>query len=237
MVTGYRKGSPAWERPSRQEASHDPSTCSAETRRLLAPRHALLEHERAYEVVVLRRGAGATDRVDAASAVAYPRRERGNTSAVCWRSATALACLIEPLRRVLADRLQHPVAAVGEAEQALLDERLEGLEIGVADLLRRVQRAAAGEDGEPREEPPLLGGEEFVAPLDRRPERLLARVSVAAALQEIEAAGEAFEDLGAGSAPSCVLRRARPRAGGCRGGRTARRSRRSARAARGRRRE
>ena len=49
----------------------------------------------------------------------------------------ALARLLEPLRRVLADRLEHPVAPVGEADEALLDERLERVEVGVGRPPRR----------------------------------------------------------------------------------------------------
>ena len=59
--------------------------------------------------------------------------------------------------RVLADRLEHPVAPVGEAQQALLDQRLQGVEFGVGNLLRRLQRAAAGEDRQAGEELLLLG--------------------------------------------------------------------------------
>ena len=64
-----------------------------------------------------------------------------------------------------------------------------------AHLLGGLERAAAGEDGEAGEEPLLVRDKEVVAPLDRRPERLLAGVGVAAALQEIEALREAIEDL------------------------------------------
>ena len=97
---------------------------------------------------------------------------------------------------VLADGLEHPVALVGEAQEALLDERLQGVEVGFGHLLGGLERAAAGEDGEAGEEPLLLGGEQVVAPLDGGAERLLAGVGVAAALQEVEALGEALEDLG-----------------------------------------
>lgn len=58
----------------------------------------------------------------------------------------------ELLPRVLPDRLQHPVALVREAEEALLDEGLQGVEVGVCDLFRCLKRAAAGEDGEGAEE-------------------------------------------------------------------------------------
>ena len=45
------------------------------------------------------------------------------------------------------------------AEEALLDERLERVEVGVGDGLGRLERAAAGEDAEPGEEHLLLGVE------------------------------------------------------------------------------
>ena len=44
----------------------------------------------------------------------------------------ALIPLGEPLACVLADRLQHPVPLAGEPQEALLDERLQRVEIGVA---------------------------------------------------------------------------------------------------------
>src|SRR6266536_2737958 len=36
-----------------------------------------------------------------------------------------VAALVEPLERELADRLQHPEAAVREADEALVDQRLQ----------------------------------------------------------------------------------------------------------------
>ena len=63
---------------------------------------------------------------------------------------------LEPLPRVVPDRLQHPVATVPEAEEPLLDERLQGVEVGVGDLLGSFERASAGEDGEAGEELLLL---------------------------------------------------------------------------------
>jgi hypothetical protein len=74
----------------------------------------------------------------------------------------------EPLERVLADRLQHPEALARVAEEALVDERLQRVEVRFADLLGGFQRAAAGEDGKPPEKRLLLRGEKVVAPLDRR---------------------------------------------------------------------
>ena len=43
------------------------------------------------------------------------------------------------------------------AEQALLDERLQVVDVRVGDLLGGLERAAAGEDREPREELLLVG--------------------------------------------------------------------------------
>jgi hypothetical protein len=54
----------------------------------------------------------------------------------------------EPLCGVLADRLQHPVALVREAQETLLDKRLERVDSGFGNLLRSVKRAATREDGQ-----------------------------------------------------------------------------------------
>ena len=64
-----------------------------------------------------------------------------------------------------------------------------------ADLLGSLERAAASEDGETGEELLLLGREQVVAPLDRRSERLLAGIRVAAAFEQVEPLREALEDL------------------------------------------
>ena len=59
--------------------------------------------------------------------------------------------LVEPLERVLADRVEHAEAAAAPApNKALLDERLEDVELGVAHGLRRFERKAAGEHRQPR---------------------------------------------------------------------------------------
>ena len=64
----------------------------------------------------------------------------------------------ELLGRELADRLEHPEAAgLPAADEALVDQRLHELEVGVGDLLGRLQRPAAAEDGECREQLPLPG--------------------------------------------------------------------------------
>ena len=106
-----------------------------------------------------------------------------------------LAGLVQPFARILADRLEHPVALGREAEQALLDQRLQRVDVGAADLLGGVQGAAAGEDREGADDALLFLGEQVVAPVDRRPQRLLPRVGVAATLEQVEALREALEDL------------------------------------------
>src|SRR5581483_9304481 len=67
-----------------------------------------------------------------------------------------LTRLLELLRRIVADRLQHPEATVRMADEALLDQRLQRVEIGSGNLLRGLERTAAGKDGQPREELLLL---------------------------------------------------------------------------------
>jgi hypothetical protein len=106
-----------------------------------------------------------------------------------------LALTGEPLARELADRLEHPVALVRETKQDLLDERLQPLELGVRDILGGFEGAAAGEDGERSNEALLFLRKEVVAPGDRRPQRLLARIGVPAAPEQIEPLGDALEDL------------------------------------------
>ncbi len=106
-----------------------------------------------------------------------------------------LAAGFEALEGVGADRLQHREArlAVGLfllAEHVVVDQRREaGQETLVtADGLGGGERAAAGEDGEAREECLLVRAEQVVAPVDRRAERLLARGHVPwAAGEEVEA--------------------------------------------------
>ena len=80
-------------------------------------------------------------------------------------------------------------------QEALVDERLERVEVGVADFLGRVEDAAAGEDSEAGEELPLVVGEQVMRPFNRRAQGLLARVGAAAALEQIEPLGEPFEHL------------------------------------------
>ena len=87
--------------------------------------------------------------------------------------------------RVLPDRVEHPQAtAAPAADEVLDDERLESVEIGVADRLSRLEREASPEDRELPEELLLLRLEQLVAPLDRRAQRSLPGRRVARARRE-----------------------------------------------------
>src|SRR3954447_25984628 len=97
------------------------------------------------------------------------------------RGAKALGC-------ELADRLEHPeTLSLAHPDEALVDEGLKPVQVGVADLLSRVEGAAAPEGSEPREEALLLSLEQVVRPLDRRPQRLLPHLRVAAAAKQVKA--------------------------------------------------
>ena len=81
---------------------------------------------------------------------------------------------LELLEREFADRLEHPVALLAEppgaaAEEALVEQGGERVEIGIADRLRGLERATAAEHAKPREQPPLVLVEQVVRPGDRRP--------------------------------------------------------------------
>jgi hypothetical protein len=95
----------------------------------------------------------------------------------------SIARFLEPLVRVLPDRLEHPVPLVRETDKALLDERLQGVERCRADLVRGLERAPAAKDCQAGEEPLLLRRQQVVGPVDCCSQCLLAWVSVAATLQ------------------------------------------------------
>ena len=96
------------------------------------------------------------------------------------------ARLLEALEHILADCLQHPVALVRKAEEALLDERLQRVEVCIRHLFCRFERAAPGEYGQAGKEGLLVLFEQLVRPLDGGAERLLAGLRVAASLQQVE---------------------------------------------------
>jgi hypothetical protein len=72
--------------------------------------------------------------------------EREEVLGVAPPQFLGLARVLEPLGRVLADRLQHPEALLSVAEKALVDEILDGVQVGLGDILGVGDHAAAGED-------------------------------------------------------------------------------------------
>ena len=93
--------------------------------------------------------------------------------------------LVESLERILADRVEQAEAPVGAAaDEALLDERLERVEVGVADGLGRLDREAARERRERSEELLFVRLEEPVAPFDRGAQRSLPRRRAAGTIRQ-----------------------------------------------------
>ena len=110
------------------------------------------------------------------------------------RRLLATRCLA--FQSVFLDRLQHhqallPAGAILRPQQVLVDQRSgpvehvepEGFQVAgrAAHCLRRLQRAAAGEHGQPPEQPSLGRVEQLVAPPDRVAQCLVAGWRVRAA--------------------------------------------------------
>ena len=111
-----------------------------------------------------------------------------------------LARGLEPLERELPDRLEHPEALLAvrigaAAEEALVEQRRQRVEVGAADLLGVLERGAAAEHREPGEERLLVLVEQVVAPGDRGAQRGMALVGIAAALEEVEPLPDPLEQL------------------------------------------
>src|SRR5262249_22536542 len=122
-------------------------------------------------------------------------RELGEPMAVALGDCLRLIRALQPFECVFANRFEHPVAIVTAAEHALVDQRSEGIEVGIYDALRRFERAAAAEDPESSEEPLFADAEQVVAPVDRGAEGLLTRIGVTTALQQIEICREPPQEL------------------------------------------
>ena len=79
-----------------------------------------------------------------------------------------LGDLLQPLEGVFVNRLEHEEPApLGRADQALVDQRLQALDLGAADGLGGLQREAAGEDAQSPKELSFRIREKVVAPVDR----------------------------------------------------------------------
>ena len=94
------------------------------------------------------------------------------------------AVLLEQLHCEMANRLEHREARIAPSQEVVVDERGQGLERHLADVLGGLERAPAGEDAEPGEGDALLGPQQVVAPANRRGERPLACRGVARAGRE-----------------------------------------------------
>ena len=92
-----------------------------------------------------------------------------------------LGARVEQLARVLADRLEHAEALAVGTDEALVDERAEGVEVSAAHLLCRLERAPADEDGEAAKQRRLMLVEELDAPADRVAQRSMPGRRVARA--------------------------------------------------------
>jgi hypothetical protein len=85
-----------------------------------------------------------------------------------------LTGLVEPLPRVLAQRLEQEEALVAERlQQAVVEERGELVEVCSRDRLGGLETERAAEDRETAEGSLSVGVEEVVAPFDRRAQRPL----------------------------------------------------------------
>ena len=105
---------------------------------------------------------------------------------VCDRHLIRLG---ELLGRELADRLQHPEAVAGTTYQALVEQRLQRIRVGLGNLLRGLQRGATRQHRETGEQRSLRWGEQVVAPLDGGSQGSVAGIGVASSPQKIEALG------------------------------------------------
>ena len=100
-----------------------------------------------------------------------------------------LALRTESLERVLADRLEQPEARYlwrpAAANEAAVDERGEtGRRLAAEHRLRILERPAAREYCELRQQGLFRLRQERVAPVERRAQRLLAKRQIARALDE-----------------------------------------------------
>ena len=121
--------------------------------------------------------------------------EIGDPAGMARADLRALAGRVELLDGMFPDGLEHPIPVARGLDEALLDERLERIELGLRDHLGRFEAEAGGEDPESSEEDLLRRRQELVRPLDGRPERPLAGVAVAGAT-EVEPLADAVQDPG-----------------------------------------
>ena len=106
-------------------------------------------------------------------ALGLPIGERGEEMGMAPTDGLGFAGRLEPLARVVTDRLEHREARFVAArlvlvKEALVQQRREVIERCVTDLLRGGDVPAADENAQTRENLLLVRVEREVAPLDRR---------------------------------------------------------------------
>src|SRR5207249_11738862 len=100
---------------------------------------------------------------------------------------------------VVSNRLEHeesrlPVGSLFRAQQAVLEQDLNGVEIGITHPFGRIEAEAAGKDARARKEALLTRVQEIEAPIERGAHRLLPLGAVARpATKEVEPLAEARE--------------------------------------------
>ena len=116
---------------------------------------------------------------------------------VAWRSRIAASSpdCASWSQRIAADRLEHREALAVPSDEALVDERAERVELGVADGLRGLEREAAAEDRQRGEQSALLGIEQVVRPGQRPLQGAMPLRCVAvAALEQLQRRVQPGED-------------------------------------------
>ncbi len=106
-----------------------------------------------------------------------------------------VAAILEAFTRERSDRLQHPEAIVRPSHETLQDERLQRVEVRIADFLRRREGAPTEEHRQVGEEALFDGRQEIVTPRDRRAQGDLSRIRVTPGGEQIQPLREAFQDL------------------------------------------
>src|SRR3712207_665416 len=85
------------------------------------------------------------------------------------RDENGPSALAQPLASELVDCLEHPQPpGPPSSDEALVDQGLQDVKVGVADLFCGFDVKAAGKNREAREQRLLFRRQELMAPLDRR---------------------------------------------------------------------
>ena len=150
----------------------------------------------------------------------------GYASSTRARKCSARRIRIHPLlagassrsARELADGLQHPEPVAGAAERGSCRRGTGGCRgrpRPPASAASRVQPPRKTD--KPGEETLLVRRQQVMAPLDRGSQRLLARIGIPPALEQVETLRTGARGSGPASGPLARRRPARSRAAGCRG--------------------